>query len=129
VKRFLAAIAACVAVTSAQSQSLHLSGTAGYLSEWALDGEVTPRVPGHSGELLGSVIWKHVGLCSVSGPQEKRGDIRMRLSKSGSLVQLDAIFSLDGRQCTFKSRSSSSFTGYLDCSSKGALVPVSLSVK
>ena len=47
-------LALAVASVPAQSRSLHITGTAGYLSEWELDGEVVdagaPRV---GGELVG----------------------------------------------------------------------------
>jgi hypothetical protein len=33
----------CVAGVPAQSRTLHVSGIAGYLSEWELDGVVTER--------------------------------------------------------------------------------------
>ena len=128
-KAFVVAVAAWIAAPQACAQSLHIAGTAGYLSEWSLDGEVAENNRDAGNEQVGWVIWKHVGLCSVSDPQEKRGAIRIRLSKSGPSHRLNAIFSLDDRQCTFKAQSSGTFSGYLDCSSKGALIPVSISVK
>ncbi len=127
-KAVLAAIALCVAAVPAQSRSLHVAGTAGYLSEWEFDGEVTERVSGESNELFGPLIWKHVGFCSVSGPQEKQGEIRMRFSKAGSLSHLSATLSLDGSQCVYTGEFSGGSSGHMDCSnSKG--IPLSISVK
>jgi hypothetical protein len=114
-----------MASAPAQSQSLHVSGKAGHLSEWELEGELTEAIPG---ELLGSVTWKHIGLCSVHGPQEKQGEIRMRLSKSGPFQHLAAQMSFEGQQCTYEAKYSGSFSGYMDCSGfKG--IPVSISIK
>jgi hypothetical protein len=128
-RAFLAMIALCVTGVSAQSRSLHIAGTAGYLSEWEFDGEVRERVSGDSKELFGRLIWKHVGVCSVNGPQEKEGEIRMRLfSKSGQSSQLSATISFDGGQCVYTGDFSGVSNGYMDCPhSKG--VPLSISVK
>jgi hypothetical protein len=128
VKAILATIALCVAALPAQSRSLHVVGTAGYLSEWELEGDVTERASGDTNELSGPVTWKHVGLCSVNGPQEKQGEIRIRLSKSGSLSHLSATISLDGGQCIYSGDFSGTSRGYMDCSdSKG--VPLSIAIK
>jgi hypothetical protein len=71
-----------MAGTPARSRSLHIAGTAGYLSEWQFDGEVAETAT--SGELVGPLVWKHIGLCSVNGPQEKPGKIHIRFSGAGS---------------------------------------------
>jgi hypothetical protein len=71
-----------MAGTPARSRSLHIAGTAGYLSEWQFDGEVAETAT--SGELVGPLVWKHIGLCSVNGPQEKPGKIHVRFSGAGS---------------------------------------------
>jgi hypothetical protein len=124
----LVTIALCMAALPAQSRSLHVVGTAGYLSEWELEGELKEAASGDTSELSGPVTWKHVGLCSVNGPQEKQGEITIRLSKSGSLSRLSATMSLDGGQCVYGGDFSGTSHGYMDCSdSKG--VPLSISIK
>ena len=65
-KSALVLLALAVAGTPARSRSLHIAGTAGYLSEWEFDGEVAETAIG--GELVGPLVWKHIGLCSVNGP-------------------------------------------------------------
>jgi len=62
-KSALVLLALAVAGTPAWSRSLHIAGTAGYLSEWQFDGEVAETAT--SGELVGPLVWKHIGLCSV----------------------------------------------------------------
>jgi|GraSoiStandDraft_4_1057263.scaffolds.fasta_scaffold736002_2 hypothetical protein len=64
-------VALSVACGPVQSRSLRITGAAGYLSEWELSGSATERISGGSSEFLGPLNWKHVGLCSVNGPQEK----------------------------------------------------------
>src|SRR5262245_32620050 len=105
----------------AQSRSLHISGIAGYLSEWELDGEVADTQPGS--ELVGRLVWKHVGLCSVNGPQERLGDIRIRLSAAS---KVDATISFDGDRCTYSGPASGS--GRMDCRGAGG-IPLSISIK
>jgi hypothetical protein len=108
----------------AQSRSLHVTGTAGYLSEWELDGEIiSDAAPGN--ELVGRLVWKHVGLCSVNGPQERTGDIRVRLPASASST-VDAKISFDRDQCTYRGPASGS--GRMDCRDAGG-IPLSISIK
>jgi hypothetical protein len=112
----------------ALSRSLQVAGTAGYLSEWELNGAVTERISAGRNEFSGPLVWKHVGLCSVNGPQEKHGEIRFRISRSGSLAQISATISLDGAQCLYSGDFSGSSSGHMDCSdAKG--VPLSLSIR
>jgi hypothetical protein len=108
----------------AQSRSLHVTGTAGYLSEWELDGQVTDvEDSSGSGELVGPLVWKHVGLCSVNGPQERPGDIRIRISASS---QVDATISFDGDHCAYNGPASGG--GRMECHNAGG-IPLSISIK
>jgi len=117
----------CVAAP-AFSGSLQVAGSAGYLSEWEFTGAATETNSAGGGEYGGPLIWKHVGLCSVNGPQEKPGAIRFRLSRLGSLSHIDATISFDGAQCIYRGDLSESFSGQMDCANaKG--VPLSLSIK
>jgi hypothetical protein len=112
----------------AQSRSLQVVGTAGYLSEWELNGYVTEKSPVGSNEFSGALTWKHVGLCSANGPEEKSGEIRFQISKSGSPSQIHAAILLDGAQCTYTGAFSGSSNGHMDCTdAKG--VPLSISIK
>ena len=120
-------VAAVVLATSAQSRSLHVVGSAGYLSEWELDGTVTEKVSAGGSEFFGPLTWRHVGLCSVNGPLEKSGEITFRLSGIES-SHIDAIILLDRSQCVYSGDLSDNSTGHMDCSNaKG--IPLSISVK
>ena len=132
VKKRLNAFAILVAVGmtcgSAQSRSLQVIGTAGYLSEWELNGSVAEKGPPGSNEFSGTLVWKHVGLCSVNGPEEKPGEIRFQISKSSSSSRIQAAISLNGAQCTYNGEFSGSSSGHMDCTdAKG--VPLSISIK
>jgi hypothetical protein len=116
------------AAGSAQSRSLEIVGTAGYLSEWELSGALTERISAGGIEFFGPLAWKHVGLCSVNGPQEKYGEIKFQLSSSGSPSRINAMLSLGGAQCSYSGDFFGSSTGHMDCSdAKG--VPLSISIK
>jgi hypothetical protein len=117
-----------MAGVAAHAQALRVEGTAGYLSEWEFSGEVSRGDATDSNEYSGPMIWKHVGLCSVTGPQEKRGEIRIRLSKLGALSEINAIVSFEGAQCVYRGKVSGNSAGYMDCpDSKG--VSFSISIK
>lgn len=110
-----------------EARALEISGTAGYLAEWAVSGMAAAQSTGGR-EFAGALVWKHVGLCSVSGPAEKRGEISFRISGFGPLSRIDATLTFDGQRCTFGARLSDKASGHMDCeSAKG--VPLSLSIK
>ena len=75
------------------------------------------------------MIWKHIGLCSVNGPEERSGKITFQVSGAGSSSRINATLSMDAVQCTYIGNFSNSMSGGLmDCSdAKG--VPLSLSFK
>jgi hypothetical protein len=124
----LVMIVFALAGRAAQSRSLQIAGNAGYLSEWELHGTVTENNSAGGNEFSGPLLWKHVGLCSVNGPQEKYGEIRFHILSSGSLSRIDAAISLDGTQCSYSGDFSGSSGGHMDCSgAKG--IPLSISIK
>jgi hypothetical protein len=125
-KSALVLLALAVAGTPARSRSLHIAGTAGYLLEWELDGEVAET--GTGGELVGPLVWKHIGLCSVNGPQEKPGKISVKLSRMGSTSKIDATIFFDNARCTYSGTLSGSSDGRMDCPDAGA-IPLSISIK
>jgi len=127
-KAFAIPVAFGITCAPAQSRSLQILGTAGYLSEWELNGTVTEKSPAGSNEFSGALIWKHVGLCSVNGPQEKSGEIRFQISKSGPSSRIQAAISLDGAKCTYNGEFSGSSSGHMDCSDANG-VPLSISIK
>lgn len=114
-----------IAAGAAQAASLRISGTAGYLSEWELNGEVIEKKSGEARELSGPLVWKHVGLCSVNGPQEKAGAIDLRIIGSGSSSHINGAVWLEGARCELNDEPSGASSAHMDCSSaKG--IPITL---
>jgi hypothetical protein len=125
---FATLIAVGMICAEAQARSLQIIGTAGYLSEWELNGSVTEKGPPGSNEFSGAVVWKHVGLCSANGPEEKSGEIKFQIAKSSSSSRIQAAITLNGAQCTYNGEFSSGSSGHMDCTdAKG--VPLSMSIK
>lgn len=119
----------------AQAQPRQLVGTAGYLSEWEVRGTVTQTTSFAGSEFSGPVVWKHIGMCSANGPEEKRGVIKAKINRTGPIPRIDATVSLEKAQCTFKGdflddasgNSSDRTSVIMDCSdAKG--VPLTFSI-
>jgi hypothetical protein len=105
---------------TAQAQSLRITGTAGYLAEWELNGELTQRASGRSSDFSGPVILKHVGLCSHDGPQERSSEIKVRIFRSGLSSQIQTHLLYEGTWCTYRGELSASGThGFMTCNSAG----------
>jgi hypothetical protein len=127
-KALLLALTLSAAATPLRAQSMSVTGEAGYLSEWALSGNVSESISGLVRELSGSLNMKHVGLCSQAGPEEKAAEIRVQIAKSGLPPHFQATMTMDGSRCTFSGTFSDTYSGLMDCpNAKG--VPVTLSIR
>ena len=127
-KVFLILIAFGSAGGPAHAQSRQIVGTAGFLSEWEVKGEVVEKIAADRREFSGPVILTHVGLCSVNGPEEKRGEIKLQIQRAGSLSRISATISLENGKCTYSGHFSDNTSGVMDCSdAKG--VPLAFSLK
>ena len=111
----------------ARAQSREVLGYAGVLGEWELtatvreDGSITSRR-----EFSGLVSMKHVGLCTQDGPEEKSGEIRVRMPASAK--RMEATLLLDGVECGYQGVLSDFYTGTMDCSGRDP-VPLKLWIK
>jgi hypothetical protein len=112
----------------AAARSLQIAGTAGYLSEWELNAEVTAALSGGHEQFSGPLTLKHVGLCSASGPEEKSGKIEFYISKSIWSSEIHATLLINGTRCSYSGRLSGSSGGFMDCSD-GSGIPLTLRVK
>jgi len=118
-------IAYCMIASSARSAPLRIAGTAGYLAEWELSGNAAEQNSANATEFSGPLIWKHVGLCSQDGPQEKWGQIDIRVLGSGSSSRIHVTLSQENISCTYVGSWSERSSGLMDCSdTKG--VPLTL---
>jgi hypothetical protein len=94
--------------TSAAAETRQVIGYAGPLGEWELAADVSEA---NAGEFSGPATMTHVGLCTQDGPEQKSGDIRLRISTS----RLDATLSLAGIECSYSASFSDAYKGQLSC--------------
>lgn len=94
-KTLLLALTLFALATPTRAQSLRVTGETGYLSEWALSGNVRESKSGRVRELSGSLNMKHVGLCSQAGPEEKAAEIRLQITKPGLSSHFEATMTVD----------------------------------
>ena len=111
-------------VSPAAAQSLEVLGYAGVLGEW----EITASVTGNdkTRDFTGPLTMTHVGICTVDGPEEKKGEIRFRISESPARMR--ATLLVDGAECSYDGQLSDSYTGKLACPGRPA-VPLAIWVK
>src|SRR3982074_1037697 len=118
VRAFFLPIVLGILATTASAQSLQVVGYSGYLGEWELTATVTEKASGHIKGTSGPLAMKHVGVCDQDGPEEKTGEMRVRISASSS--QLNATLSVAGAECTYSGRLSDAYTGTMDCPERQA---------
>jgi len=112
---------------AADAQTARVAGIAGYLSEWEFSGELQ-RNGVDSDEFRGSLTWKHVGLCSVNGPEEKSGDVTIEISRTRPAPEIHVAFRFDGAQCRYNGPLSENSRGHMDCSDARG-IPLALSIR
>lgn len=122
----IAVVAGSIA-TSASAESVEITGYAGVLGEWELTGNLTATASDQSKEFAGPLKMRHVGYCTQEGPEEKAGEIRVRLSGPAA-SRLTATLVVNGVECSFSGRQSDAYTGSLKCPDRRA-VPLTLWLK
>jgi hypothetical protein len=97
--------------TPAGAETRELIGYAGVFGEW----ELTANVTGDDSAkvLAGLLTMTHVGICTVDGPEEKKGEIRLQISRRAS--RLSATLVLDGVACTYSGQLSDFYSGTMNC--------------
>jgi len=106
------------ALTTAVGAEPHqVLGYAGVLGEWELIASVTEKAAPQSKEFSGPLTMTHVGLCTTDGPEERKGEIRMRISEA----RMRAVISVDGVECSYRGRLSDSYTGMMNCPGRPAV--------
>jgi hypothetical protein len=114
---------------SARARPLHVTGTAGFLSEWELSADVADvTASGGREEFSGPLTLKHVGLCSANGPEEKTGKIEFYVSKSVWSSEIHATLFINGARCSYSGALAGGSGGFMDCSD-GNGVPLTLLLK
>ena len=113
-RRFVAIAALLMATNAAawaaETETLQILGQAGLLGEWELTANVTTA--GAQKQFSGPLIMKHVGLCTVDGPERKTGEIQLQLFGTS---RIKATLLVDGVACSYTGRKSDSYSGLLHC--------------
>ena len=94
----------------AEAETLEVLGQVGVLGEWELTANITAT--GTRKQFSGPLVMKHVGICTVDGPEEKTGEIQLQLFGSS---RVKATFVVAGVTCSYAGRKSDSFNGVMRC--------------
>jgi hypothetical protein len=103
--------------TPAVAETHEIIGYAGVLGEWELTANVTGD--GDTKVLAGPLTMTHVGICTVDGPEEKKGEIRLQISQPAS--RLSATLVLDGVACTYNGQLSDFYSGTMNCPARAPM--------
>lgn len=95
------------------AQTRTVTGQAGILGEWDLTATVTEKTGGGGRQWSGPLSMKHVGFCSVDGPEERTGELR--LSVSDPPGEATATLLLGDTECRFKGRLTDGYDGVMTC--------------
>ena len=96
---------------AAQAQPLNVLGQAGVLGEWELTADLSP-IDSSRKQFAGPLLMRHVGLCTQDGPEEKKGELRLRLSRAS---QVEATLLVGGVTCTYQGRKDHNYSGTMRC--------------
>ncbi len=106
----------------ADAQTRAVAGQFGVLGEWDLTASVTKQA---AGQWVGPVRMRHVGYCTVEGPEEKTGELQLQLAEArGTII---GTILIDGVACTFSARLKDGYDGTLRCPDRRD-VPMTLTV-
>jgi hypothetical protein len=112
--------------TSSGAQTRAVSGQSGILGEWELTATVTKEANGGGRRWSGRLSLKHIGFCSVDGPEEKTGELRLDVSDPPN--EATATLLIDGTTCTFTGHLTDEYDGVLMCPDRPS-VPMMLSIE
>jgi hypothetical protein len=104
----LCAIALMCLAEPAAAQTRVVAGQFGMLGHWA-----------------GPVHMRHVGYCTVDGPEEKNGDLQLSLAEPRGPIKGSIV--IDGVTCGFNARLKDAYEGTLRCPDRRAM-PIAFSV-
>jgi hypothetical protein len=122
----LMALWALGSTTSSDAQTRAVSGQSGLLGEWELTATVTKETAGGGRRWSGPLSLKHIGFCSVDGPEEKTGELRLDVSDPPK--EATATLLIDGITCTFTGHLTHDYNGVLMCPDRPDM-PMMLSIE
>jgi hypothetical protein len=97
---------------AAVPQAMQVTGYAGHLGEWELTATLA-KTAAAGRELSGPLTMTHIGLCTQDGPQQRTGEMRVRLARLTS--RIDASVLIDGIECAYSASLSDAHTGTMVC--------------
>jgi hypothetical protein len=100
------------ATWAAEAETLQVLGQAGVLGEWEITANTSLTEAGVRRQFAGPLLMKHVGICSVDGPEQKTGEIRLELIGTS---RVKATLVVEGVTCTYDGRKSDAYSGVLRC--------------
>ena len=115
----LVGLALCTIAATAHADVLQITGTTGYLSEWRFDVALAKQATDDG--YAGPVLWKHIGVCGVNGPEEKNGEINVQIRRMGPLSRVNATVSFEKLRCTYSGPYSTNVKGFMECSDRTSL--------
>jgi len=110
---------------SAMAQSYSVNGQVGYLQEWEMKANLAKTTTSGAESYDGPVTLRHIGLCSVNGPEEKSGVVRLTVSRRTSAVE--GMLSLKDDTCRIVAAAAKPYSGLLNCR-EGQGVPIHFSI-
>jgi hypothetical protein len=87
---------------------------------------VTERIAKNIQEFVGPLKLKHVGVCTQDGPEEKTGELRLRVSELPARVS--ATLLIEGTECSYTGDLKTSYDGTMNCPDRRG-VPLTLWIK
>ena len=106
----------------AGAQTRTVAGQFGILGEWDVTATLTQQ---SGGQWFGPARIRHVGYCTVEGPEEKTGELQLQLAEARGRI-IGTIL-IDGVACTFSARLKDGYDGTLRCPDRRD-VPMTLTV-
>lgn len=88
-----------------------VDGVSGNAGEWEVTAKLT-RV-GETRDLAGPMKMTHRGMCVQDGPQEKSGEMLVRMARFTSSIEARVV--VDGADCTFSGSLTDAYEGRLAC--------------
>ncbi len=123
------AVFACVIVAALPSRAAEraIAGQLGFLAEWEITGALAPGASGQ-GRYSGAIRSRHTGLCGPGGPEERAGEISLRLARAdatGTGARYSASLTLAGEECVVEGAFSREQPSFAVCANSGK-VPLRL---
>ena len=80
------------------------------LGEWELTANLAATNAARK-QFSGPLLMKHVGLCTQDGPEEKKGELRVKITGASQVKRRRS----DHATCTYQGRKSDTYQGMMRC--------------